>query len=141
MKTFTFDQARSAASSGGVLSANLRPVGSKFALEFETRSGSVMLITAVTKEVRRFGNPGKAFELVRELGLEGGRYSVAQWRPEERELDRATRPDRAKFMKSAHEAADLKKVLDARILAAKDPATQWLDADQVFAELEARYAD
>ena len=37
MKTWTLDQARSAASSGGVLSANLRPMGSLFALEFETR--------------------------------------------------------------------------------------------------------
>lgn len=141
MKTYTFDQARSAASSGGVLSANLRPVGSKFALEFETRSGAVMLITSVTKEVRRFGNATKAFELVRELGLEGGRYSVAQWRPEEQELDKATRPDRSAFMKSAHEAADLKKLLDARIAAANDPATKWVDSDQVFAELEGRYAD
>ena len=78
MKTFTIEQARSAVASGGVLSANLRPVGSVFALEFETRNGSAMLIASVSKEVRRFVNPIKAFQIVRELGLEGGRYSVAQ---------------------------------------------------------------
>lgn len=137
MKTFTFDQARSAVTSGGVLSANLRPVGSKFALEFETRSGTVMLITSVTKEVRRFGNPGKAFELVRELGLEGGRYSVAQWHPEDRELDRATRPDRSAMLKKAHQASDLKRVLDERIAAANSPDAVWFEANDVFDKLEA----
>ena len=72
MKTFTIEQARSAAASGGVLSANLRPVGSVFTLEFETRNGSAMLIASASKEVRRFVNPIKAFQIVRELGLEGG---------------------------------------------------------------------
>lgn len=104
MKTFTFDQVRSAVASGGVLSANLRPAGSKFELEFETRTGTIKLITSVTKEIRRFGNPAKAFELVRELGLEGGRYSVAQWHPEDREVERTSRPDRSEALKAAHEA-------------------------------------
>ena len=141
MKTFTIEQARSAAASGGVLSANLRPVGSMFALEFETRNGSVMLIASVSKDVRRFVNPAKAFEIVRDLGLEGGRYSVVQWRPEEREIDRPTRPDRSLAMKKKHEAAELKRVLDERIEIANDPKTKWLDHEDVFAELEARYAD
>lgn len=141
MKTFTFDQARSAALSGGVLSANLRPVGSKFALEFETRSGLVMLITAVTKEVRRFGNPGKAFELVRELGLEGGRYSVAQWRPEERELDRATRPDRANFLKAAHEAAAYTKWLKAEVQEAIDDTGPNIPHNEVMNDVRAIIAN
>ncbi len=78
MKTFTIEQARSAAASGGVLSANLRPMGSVFALEFETRNGAAMLIASVSKDIRRFVNPLKAFQIVRDLGLEGGRFSVAQ---------------------------------------------------------------
>lgn len=141
MKTFTIEQARSAVAAGGVLSANLRPVGSVFALEFETRNGSAMLIASVSKEVRRFINPVKAFEIVRELGLEGGHYSVAQWRPDERDMDRQARPDRSKAMKLKHEAAELKRVLDERIMMADDPKTKWLGHDEVFAELEARYAD
>lgn len=141
MKTFTIEQARSAAASGGVLSANLRPVGSMFALEFETRNGAAMLIASVSKQVRRFTNPAKAFEIVRDLGIEGGRYSVAQWRPNEFDIDRQTRPDRSLAMKENHAAADLKRVLDERIAMANDPKTKWVDANDVFAELETRYAD
>jgi len=140
MKTFTFDQARSAVASGGVLSANLRPVGSKFAIEFETRTGTVMLITSVDKDVRRFGNPLKAFEIVRDLGLEGGRYSVAQWRPEEREIDRPTRPDRSAQLKQAHEAAALMQTLDSRISLANSPGATWHNAEDAFAEVEAEHA-
>lgn len=105
MRTLTIDQVRSAAASGGVLSANLRPIGSMFALEFETRTGLATLVAAVSKQPRRFGNPLKAFEIVRELGLEGGHFSVAQWHPEEREVDRPVRPDASERMKHAHEAA------------------------------------
>lgn len=105
MKTFTIDQARSAAAAGGVLSANLRPAGGSFTLEFETRAGPATLIASVSKNTRRFSNPVKAFEIVRELGLEGGHYSVAQWRPDERDIERPTRPDRAMAMKEVHDAA------------------------------------
>jgi len=135
MKTFTVDQARCAAASGGVLSANLRPIGSRFTLEFETRTGAVTLITSVTKKVRQFGNPGKAFEIVRELGIEGGRYSVAQWRPEERDLDRATRPDRSIAMKAAHQAAAYDAWFRAQVAEglkeADDPNTVMVSHEQV----------
>jgi hypothetical protein len=141
MKTFTIEQARSAVASGGVLSANLRPVGSVFALEFETRNGAAMLIASVSKEVRRFVNPLKAFEIVRELGLEGGHYSVAQWRPDEYDKDRQKRPDRSLVMKKNHEAVELKRVLDERVMMANNHKTKWLGHEEVFTELEARYAD
>lgn len=140
MKTFTIEQARSAASSGGVLSANLRPMGSVFALEFETRNGPAMLIAAVSKQVRRFVNPVKAFEIVRDLGLEGGHFSVAQWRPNERELDRLARPDKSAALKAAHAAAGLQRTLEARISLADAPGAIWHDAEDVFADIETRNA-
>ena len=140
MKTFTIEQARSAASSGGVLSANLKPHGSTFTLEFETRNGPAMLVAAVSKKIRRFGNPTKAFEIVRNLGLEGGHFSVAQWRPEERQLDRPARPDKASALKAAHQAAALKRVLEERIALAEAPDAIWHDAGDVFAEIEAHNA-
>ena len=140
MKTWTLDQARSAAASGGVLSANLRPVGSLFALEFETRQGPATLIASVTKQIRHFGNPLKAFEIIRDLGLEGGRFSVAQWRPNEREFDRPARPDKAAAMKATHEAASLVRTLNERIAQANAPDAVWIDAEDVFKDLDARYA-
>lgn len=134
MKTFTLDQARSAAASGGVLSANLRPVGSKFALEFETRAGVAVLITSVSKKAREFGNPAKAFEVVRDLGLEGGRYSVAQWRPEERDLDRAARPDKSAALKATHEAAGYDRWFRAQVQDALDDPSSSIPQDEVEAE-------
>lgn len=44
-------------------------------------------------------------------------------------------------MKAAHEAADLKRVLDAAIKEADSPDAVWYDHDQVFDELEAGLAD
>jgi len=137
MKMFTIDQARSAAASGGVLSANLRPVGSMFALEFETRSGPAMLVAAVSKQVRKFVSPLKAFKIVRELGLEGGRFSVANWLPHERDIERQTRPDKSAALKEMHDAGKLKRLLDERIRMADSPDAVWHDAEDVFAELEA----
>lgn len=137
MKTFTIDQARSAAAAGGVLSANLRPVGSMFELEFETRNGAAKLIASVSKKARRFGNPAKAFEIVRELGLEGGHFSVAQWRPEERELDRAARPDKSAALKAAHEAAAYDKWFRAQVQEAIDDPRPSIPHAQVMAETRA----
>ena len=140
MKAWTLEQARSAASSGGVLSANLRPAGSRFFLEFETRQGPATLIASVSKKARLFGNPLKAFEIVRELGLEGGRFSVAQWRPDEREGDRPCRPDKSAVLKATHQAAALQRTLNERVALADAPEAIWRDAGDVFAELEARNA-
>lgn len=134
MKTFTIDQARSAVAAGGVLSANLRPVGSMFELEFETRNGAAKLIASVSKKARRFGNPAKAFEIVRELGLEGGHFSVAQWRPEERDLDRAARPDKSAVLKAAHEAAAYDKWFRAQVQEALDDPRPGIPHAQVMAE-------
>lgn len=140
MKTWTLEQARSAASSGGVLSANLRPAGSRFALEFETRQGLATLIASVSKKARLFGNPIKAFEIVRELGLEGGRFSVAQWRPDERELDRPSRPDKSAALKATYKDAALLRTLNERLAQADAPDAVWIDAEDVFKDLDARYA-
>ena len=140
MKAWTLEQARSAAASGGVLSANLRPAGSRFALEFETRQGPATLIASVSKKTRLFGNPVKAFEIVRDLGLEGGRFSVVQWRPDERELDRAVRPDKSAALKATHQAAALLRTLNERLALADAPEVLWHEAGDVFAELEARNA-
>ena len=43
-------------------------------------------------------------------------------------------------MKAAHEAAALKRLLDERIAIADSAAAVWHDAEDVFAELDQRYA-
>jgi hypothetical protein len=141
MKTFTLSEARSATQSGSVLNVNLTPTGSTFSIEFETSNGVAVLIASVSKKVRRFANPIKAFEIIRDLGLQGGRFSVTDWRPNERAFDRPVRPDRALAMREAHEAADIKRTLEARIKKADSPNAIWHDHDQMFDEIEASLAD
>ena len=141
MKTWTLEQARSAASSGGVLSANLRPAGSRFALEFETRQGPATLITSVSKKARLFGNLVKAFEIVRELGLEGGRFSVAQWRPDERELDRPSRPDKSAALKATYQAAAYDKAFRAGVQASIDDPRPSITHEQVAGKWAAKRAE
>lgn len=119
MKTFTLNEARSAAQSGGVLNANLKPIGGSFSIEFETRNGAAVLIASVSKEIRRFSNPIKAFEIIKNLGLDGGRFSLAQWSPGERELDRQKRPDRAIALREAHEAAAYNTWLTEKVTASR----------------------
>ena len=94
-----------------------------------------MPVPTLTPSERTAPNPVKAFEIVRELGLEGGRVSVAQWRPDERELDRAVRPDKSAALKATHQAAALLRTLNDRIAAADAPGAVWHDAGDVLAEL------
>ena len=44
-------------------------------------------------------------------------------------------------MKKNHAAVELKRVLDERIQEANSPNAVWIGHDEVFDELEARYAD
>jgi hypothetical protein len=46
------------------------------------------------------------------------------------------RPDKSAKLKEAHEAAGLKRVLEAAIAEADDTNAVWYDAEEVFAELE-----
>jgi hypothetical protein len=138
METFTLEQARSATASGGVLAANLRPIGSAFALEFEMRSGvSAVLVASVTKKVRKFANLIKALEIVQDLGLEGGRYSVAEWHPDQIDADRATRPDRAAAMRQTHETASwIKSQIDSAYQEHREGRSEVEDAGAFFAALK-----
>ncbi|MFM0140446.1 type II toxin-antitoxin system RelB family antitoxin [Caballeronia grimmiae] len=106
MKTLDVSQATAAAQSGGVLSAILRADGGQFFVELETRTaGIAVLVTSNNRRPRAFRNPVKALEVIRELGLQTGRFSLEAWRPDEAEFERPSRPDRAEAMKQTHSNA------------------------------------
>lgn len=138
MKQLDFSQARAAVQIGGILAANLRPAGPRFYIEFETRGGPAILVKSNGKTPRPF-SPLKAFETIRELGLDGGRFSLAQWRPEEMELEKKARPDRAKVMKQAHQAAAqatwIQEQVAVAVVLADSGTAEWVDGDQVDAWL------
>lgn len=103
MKTLDVSQAAAAAHAGGVVSAVLKAEGGSFYVELETRTAGVaMLVTSNNRRPRAFRNPVKALEVIRELGLQSGRFSLEAWRPDELGFDRHSRPDRAEAMKATH---------------------------------------
>jgi hypothetical protein len=74
------------------------------------------------------------------MGIRKASVDAEAWRPEQADSLRPSRPDKSVKLKAAHEAAELKRVLDERIMMADAPDAIWHDAEDVFAELEARYA-
>lgn len=106
MKTLDVSQATAAAHAGGVVSAILKAEGGSFYVELETRTaGTAVLVTSNNRRPRAFRNPVKALEVIRELGLQTGRFSLEAWRPDEVEVARQNRPDRARAMKATHASA------------------------------------
>lgn len=106
MKTLDVSLATTAAQAGCVLSVILKTEGGAFYVELETRSaGTVVLVTSNNRRLRAFRNPVKALEVIRELGLQTGRFSLEAWRPDEERFKRQNRPDRAETMKQTHARA------------------------------------
>lgn len=107
----------------------------------ETRRGERLLVTTRRREPRKFIDPRKAMLLLREIGIHEMRVDGTQWRPEEAELEKTVRPDRAVAMKQAHEAVGhdkwFREQVEQGIKEADDPNTLWLSND----EAEARAAE
>ena len=101
MHQLTLEQFRTTAATGAVLSVTLRAQGAKFYVQAETRRGEATLITKRGKAPRGFANPIKALALLRELGILESRVETTDWRPEEAEMDKRARPDRAESMPRA----------------------------------------
>ena len=80
------------------MSVTLHAHGAKFYVQAETRRGDATLITERGKSPRGFADPIKALALLRELGIRESRVETTDGRPEEAEMDKRTRPDRAESM-------------------------------------------
>ena len=140
MQTLTLEQFRATVESGGVTSVALKAVGAAFTIEAETRRGDAVLVDTRRKQPRLFGDPRKALVLLREVGIRRATVDAEAWQPEQAALLRASRPDKSIKLKAAHEAAELKRVLDQRVLMADAPDAIWHEAADVFAEIEATHA-
>lgn len=142
MQQLTLEQFRATVESGGVMAVTLKAQGAAFAVQAETRrGGDAVLVDSRRKQPRLFVDPRKAMLLLRDMGIRNAKLDTESWRPEQASLLKVSRPDSSLQMKAAHEAADLKRVLEARIKAANDPATIWHDHDDLFDRLEASLAD
>ncbi|MFL9936951.1 hypothetical protein P0D88_50285 [Paraburkholderia sp. RL18-103-BIB-C] len=142
MKTLDVSQATAAARAGGVLSAILKAEGGAFYVELETRTaGTAVLVTSNNRLPRAFRNPLKALEVIRELGLQTGRFSLEAWRPDDVEFDRQSRPDRAEAMKATHaRAVAYDKWLREQVQEAIDDPRPTIAHEDVMKKAEARIA-
>lgn len=140
MHKFDLDAFRTTLETGGVLSVSLVAQGGSFHVQAETRRGTVALTKARSTTLREFRDLQRATLLLRELGVREFGVNTKKWEPEQADIGRPTRPDRALALHQALEAADIKRSLDAAIKQADDPATVWVGHDDLFDLLEAGLA-
>jgi len=141
MQNLTLEQFRATVESGGIVSVVLKAHGAGFEIQAETRRGNATLVDTRKKMPRLFGDPRKALTLLREMGIWKAAVDTEAWQPEQADLLRTSRPDKSLALKAAHEAADLKRVLDERIMLADSPNAIWHEVEDVFSELEAHHAN
>lgn len=144
MQTVTLEQLRATTDAGGVLGVTLKAQGSAFFVSIETRRGERLLVTTRRREPRKFIDPRKAMLILREIGIREMRVDGTQWRPEEAELEKTARPDRAVAMKQAHEAAShdkwFREQVEQGIKEADDPNTLWVSNEEAEARATERRA-
>lgn len=141
MLNLTLDQFRTTFETGGILSVSLVAQGGSFYIEAETRRGNAVLTKARGSDLRCFRDATKAMLLLRELGIREAKIDTRNWQPGQADLLRPSRPDSAAQLKTAHEAADLKRTLEKAIKEADAPSTAWITHGTLFNELEAGLAD
>lgn len=77
--------------------------------------------------------------MIRELGLQSGRFSLEAWRPDEVGFDRQSRPDRAEAMKATHaNAAAYDRWLREQVQEAIDDPRPAIAHEDVIKKAEAR---
>ena len=141
MQQLNVEQFRAAVETGGILSVTLKAQGPAFLVQAETQRGEAVLIDTRKKQPRMFADPRKALKLLRQFGIYNTKLNAEAWQPEQAATLRPSRPDSAAQMREAHEAAELKRILEAAIKEADDPNTVWIDHDTVFDAIEASLAD
>mgnify|MGYP006441393879 CR=1 FL=1 len=140
MQSMTLEQLRTANETGGVAGVILKGRGGAFFVQITTRSGiGAVLAKARSSEPRRFGNPGAALNVLRDIGITVGRFDASEWDPTE--LEPASRTDgRAEALHKAHKAAAYNEWLAAEIQAAIDDPGPSIPHDEVMARMDARIA-
>lgn len=104
MQALTQSQFQAAFTYGAVQSVEIEPAGSRFAVKFLTLKGDAMLVQARKTEPRLFGTVDSAMKLLHKLGVR--RIVLArleQWHPEQPDVQRRSRPDRAEALTRAAE--------------------------------------
>jgi Zn-dependent peptidase ImmA (M78 family) len=104
MQALTQSQFQAAFDHGAVQSVEIEPSGSRFAVKFLTIKGDAMLVQARKTEPRLFGTVDSAMKLLHKLGVRRIVLErLEQWHPEQLDVLRRSRPDRAEALTRAAE--------------------------------------
>lgn len=104
MQALTQSQFQAAFNHGAVQSVEIEPSGSRFAVKFLTLKGDAMLVQARKTEPRLFGTVDSAMKLLHKLGVRRIVLErLEQWHPEQSDVLRRSRPDRAEALTRAAE--------------------------------------
>lgn len=140
-QTLNLDQLKTATATGGVTGITLRGDGAAFVVCIQTQKFEAVLATS-RKQPRRFADPRKALQLLRGIGWNNCQIDAAQWRPEDRALEKTARPDRSIALKAAHEAAqadaDYDRWFRAKVQASIDGLKDGTNRILTDAEVSAR---
>jgi hypothetical protein len=98
---------RTTLETGRILSVSLVAQGGIFHVEVETRRGDAVFTKSRNTVLREFRNVQRATLLLRELGVREFSVDTKNWRPEQADIGRATRPDRADVLREALAAAEI----------------------------------
>ena len=110
---------RTTLDTGGILSVSLVGQGGSFHVTAETRRGDAVLTKARSTVMREFRDVQRATVLLRELGVREFSVDTKNWRPEQADIGRATRPDKSVHMKAAHEAVAYNAWLTEKVMASR----------------------
>jgi hypothetical protein len=136
MQTLTLEQLRATCHAGGVTSVTLKAEGSAFYVSIETRNGNDgVLVKTRSKEPRPFADPRKALVILRDMGISITKLDATHWNSQQEGIS-ARRPDRAKAMKKAHEAAAYNAWLEKEVQAAIDDPRPNIPHDEVMQRLD-----
>ncbi len=143
-QTLNLEQLKTATATGGVTGITLRGDGGAFVVSIQTQKFEAVLATS-RKQPRRFADPRKALQLLRGIGWNQCQIDAAQWRPEDRALEKTARPDRSIALKAAHEAAqadaDYDRWFRAKVQASIDGLTDGSNKAYTAEEWTQRRAD
>lgn len=131
MKTaLNLDQFRSAFHAGGLRSISIMASGGQFFVTAQPRVGDrVTLATTHGRKVRTFRDPGKAIQILHEMGAHRVEVDTSAWSSVKARVEGRKRPDTSERQRRAHQAAAhdawFRQEVERAVQEANDPNAEW----------------
>lgn len=140
MQSMTLEQLRATTSAGGIKGITLKGQDNGFYIQIDTRSGQgAYLSKARSSEVRSFGNPSAALNVLRDLGILIVQIDTTHWNPNQKDMSRS-RESRGNAMRVAHEAAAYNEWLAGEIQASLDDSRPNVSDEDAMHEMDVEIA-